>query len=62
MTPGKSLEFSERRDFMTFLNNGWYTLDCSSADFDAFTREIVGVAFTEKCRLSKEKSLKGYLE
>ena len=62
MTPRKSLTFSERRDFMALLNNGGYVLDFSSADFDAFTHEIVGVALIEKYQLSKGKSLEAYLE
>lgn len=62
MAPGKSLTFSERRDFMALLNNSGYVLDFSSSDFDAFTHEIVGVTLTEKYGLSKGKSLEAYLE
>lgn len=48
MIANRTLSFSERRDFMALLNNNGYVLDFSSANFDAFTHEIVGVALTEK--------------
>lgn len=62
MALNKSLNYSERRDFIKLLNTGGYVLDFSSSSFDAFTHEIVGIGLQEEYGLSKGKSLEAYLE
>lgn len=46
---------------VNFLNQGGYVLDFSTADFDAFTYESVGIPLCDKYKLSKGKSLTAYI-
>lgn len=48
--------------FAKLYNRGGYVLDFSTADFDAFTMNSVGVPLCEHFKLSKGKSLLAYLE
>ncbi len=45
-----------------FLNSGGYVLDFSTADFDAFTFDSVGVPLCATYKLSKGKSLIAFLQ
>lgn len=46
--------------FVSLFNRGGYVLNFSTADFDAFTYQYVGVPLCEKYGLSKGKSLLAY--
>ena len=46
---------------ISFLNEGGYVLDFSTADFDAFTYNSIGVPLCETYRVSKGKSLIAYI-
>lgn len=46
---------------VSFFNQGGYVLDFSTADFDAFTYQSVGVRLCSKYRCSKGKSLISYI-
>lgn len=47
---------------MKLFNRSGYVLDFSTADFDAFTMESVGVAICQKYGLSKGKSHIAYVK
>ena len=51
----------ERGVFIKLFNRGGYVLDFSTADFDTFTMESVGVALCEKYHLSKGRSLNAFI-
>lgn len=46
---------------VNFLNEGGYVLDFTTADFNAFTYESIGVPLCDKYKLSKGKSLIAYV-
>ncbi len=52
----------ERGVFIKLFNRGGYVLDFSTAEFDAFTMESVGVALCEKYHLSKGRSLNAFIQ
>lgn len=52
----------EKGAFVKLFNRGGYILDFSTADFDAFTLDSVGVAVCQKYGLSKGKSLIAFIE
>lgn len=47
----------EKGHFLKLFNRGGYVLDFSTADFDAFTMQSIGIPLCEKYGLSKGKSL-----
>lgn len=51
----------ERGVFIKLFNRGGYVLDFSTAEFDAFTMQSVGVALCEKYHLSKGRSLNAFI-
>lgn len=51
----------ERGVFIKLFNRGGYVLDFSTAEFDAFTMQSVGVAVCEKYHLSKGRSLNAFI-
>lgn len=51
----------EKGFFLRLFNRGGYVLDFSTADFDAFTMQSVGVELCENYGLSKGKSLNAYV-
>ncbi|MBP5535259.1 MAG: abortive infection family protein [Bacteroidales bacterium] len=51
----------EKGAFLKLFNRGGYVLDFSTADFNAFTMDSVGVALCEKYGLSKGQSLTRFL-
>ncbi len=51
----------ERGVFIKLFNRGGYVLDFSTADFDTFTLESVGVALCEKYHMSKGRSLNAFI-
>lgn len=51
----------EKGGFLKLFNRGGYVLDFSTADFDAFTMNSVGVALCQRYRMSKGKSLNAYI-
>ena len=51
----------EKGVFLKLFNRGGYVLDFSTADFDTFTMESVGVALCSHYRLSKGKSLNAFI-
>lgn len=48
--------------FLMLFNRSGYVLDFSTADFDVFTANSVGIALCNEYGLSKGKSLKAYLD
>ena len=50
----------EKGAFLKLFNRGGYVLDFSTAEFDVFTMESVGVALCEKYEMSKGKSLNAF--
>lgn len=48
--------------FLLLFNRNGYVLDFSTADFDVFTTNSVGIALCNEYGLSKGKSLKAYLD
>lgn len=46
---------------VNFLNQGGYVLDFSTADFDTFTYQSIGIPLCNKYHLSKGKSLTAYI-
>lgn len=52
----------EKGSFVKLFNRGGYVLDFSTADFDAFTMDSIGVALCQRYRLSKGKSLMAYID
>lgn len=52
---------TEKGALLKLFNRGGYVLDFSTADFDAFTMDSVGIALCQKYGLSKGKSLIGYV-
>lgn len=48
--------------FLMLFNRNGYVLDFSTADFDIFTTNSVGIALCNEYGLSKGKSLKAYLD
>lgn len=52
---------TEKGALLKLFNRGGYVLDFSTADFDAFTMDSVGVALCQKYELSKGKSLIAYV-
>jgi hypothetical protein len=46
---------------VNFLNDGGYVLDFSTADFDTFTYQSIGIPLCDKYKLSKGKSLTAYI-
>ena len=48
--------------FLMLFNRDGYVLDFSTADFDVFTTNSVGIALCNEYGLSKGKSLKAYLD
>lgn len=46
---------------LNFFNQGGYVLDFSSAGFDDFTENVIGVRLCGKYQLSKGKSLEAYV-
>lgn len=57
-----SLSKIERGYFLRLFSRGGYVLDFSTADFDTFTMESVGVALVAHYCLSKGKSLNAFVE
>ena len=51
----------EKGLFLKLFNRGGYVLDFSTADFDTFTMESVGVALCSHYGLSKGKSLNAFI-
>ncbi len=51
----------ERGVFIKLFNRGGYVLDFSTADFDTFTMESVGIALCEKYKMSKGRSLNAFI-
>lgn len=51
----------EKGAFLKLFNRGGYVLDFSTADFDAFTMDSVGVALCQTYQMSKGKSLNAYI-
>lgn len=51
----------EKGAFLKLFNRGGYVLDFSTADFDTFTMESVGVALCSHYGLSKGKSLNAFI-
>lgn len=51
----------EKGAFLKLFNRGGYVLDFSTADFNAFTMDSIGVALCERYGLSKGQSLTKYL-
>ena len=56
------LSNSEKGTLLKLFNRGGYVLDFSTADFDAFTMDSVGVPLCETYKLSKGKSLIAYVK
>lgn len=52
---------TEKGLFLKLFNRGGYVLDFSTADFDTFTMESVGVALCSHYGLSKGKSLNAFI-
>ncbi len=52
----------EKGAFVKLFNRGGYVLDFSTADFDAFTMDSIGVALCQKYMLSKGKSLIAFID
>ena len=52
---------TEKGLFLKLFNRGGYVLDFSTADFDTFTMESVGVALCSYYGLSKGKSLNAFI-
>lgn len=52
---------TEKGVFLKLFNRGGYVLDFSTADFDTFTMESVGVALCSHYGLSKGKSLNAFI-
>lgn len=52
----------EKGALVKLFNRGGYVLDFSTADFDAFTLDSVGVAVCQKYGLSKGKSLIAFID
>ena len=52
----------EKGALVKLFNRGGYVLDFSTADFDAFTLDSVGVALCQKYGLSKGKSLIAFID
>lgn len=52
---------TEKGLFLKLFNRGGYVLDFSTADFDTFTMESVGVALCSHYGLSKRKSLNAFI-
>lgn len=52
----------EKGAFVKLFNRGGYVLDFSTADFDAFTLDSIGIALCQKYDLSKGKSLIAYVD
>ena len=52
----------EKGCFVRLFNRGGYVLDFSTADFDSFTMQCVGVPLCERYGLSKGKSLIAFTE
>lgn len=55
------LSISERVCISKLFNKNGYVLDFSTAKFDAFTEECIGIRLTEKYRCSKGEALEKYL-
>lgn len=51
----------ERGIFSKLFNRGGYILDFTTAEFDIFTMESVGVALCEKYHMSKGRSLNAFI-
>ena len=56
------LSNSEKGTLIKLFNRGGYVLDFSTADFDAFSMDSVGVPLCETYNLSKGKSLIAYVK
>ena len=56
------LSNSEKGTLIKLFNRSGYVLDFSTADFDAFTMDSVGVPLCETYKLSKGKSLIAYVK
>jgi hypothetical protein len=52
---------TEKGLFLKLFNRGGYVLDFSTADFDTFTMESVGIALCSHYGLSKGKSLNAFI-
>lgn len=52
----------EKDTIVNFLNQDGYVLDFSTASFDAFTYQSIGIPLCEKYKLSKGKSLITYIK
>ena len=57
-----SLSGIEIGAFLNFLNRDGYVLDFSTAGFDTFTHESIGVPLCETYKLSKGRSLIAYVK
>ena len=55
------LTISEKHYISKLFNNGGYVLDFSTARFDDFTEEYIGIRLTEHYSLSKGASLEKYV-
>ena len=51
----------EKGIIVKFLNQGGYVLDFTTADFDAFTYQSIGIPLCEKYKTSKGRSLTSYI-
>lgn len=52
----------EKADCLKFFNQGGYVLDFSTAEFDSFTMEAIGIPLCHKYGLSKGRSLSDYAQ
>ena len=55
------ITYNEKRDFLKLFNQGGYVLDFSTADFNDFTKNSIGIAICEHYGKSKGGSLADYI-